>query len=106
MMAPSSNPLCDCEKPGPECERQRRWSRNLARWIWVCKQGRAFLEDANDKPSDIPLRSAPDPSVLCPKCNSTQGMALVRGTRNGDFWSCARWPTCNGTRQAKDVQPN
>lgn len=101
MTASSSNPLCDCEKPGPECERQRRWSRNLARWIWVCKEGRAFLEDSNGKPSDTPLRETPDPSVLCQKCGAA--MARVHG-RNGAFWSCSRYPLCAGTRQAKDIK--
>lgn len=106
MSEPSSNPpTCDCKKPGPKCQRERRYSRNLARWIWVCKEGVAFLEDNTGKPSDTPLRSAPDPSVLCPKCNSPQGMALVHG-RNGAFWSCESYPRCDGTRQAKDVQAN
>lgn len=105
MTAPSSNPpTCDCEKPGPQCQRERRWSRNLSRYIWVCPAGRAFLENSNGKPSDTPLRSDPSPLVLCPLCEAS--MSLVRGTRNGDFWSCSRYPLCRGTRQAKDVQPN
>lgn len=101
MSEPRSNPpTCDCKKPEPKCQRERRWSRNLGRSIWVCKEGRAFLENSNGKPSDTPLRSAPAPDILCPTCSSQ--MALVYG-RNGAFWSCSRYPTCRGTRQLKEA---
>lgn len=98
---PTPAPACSCKKPGPDCRRMRRWSRNLNRWIWVCKSGRAFLETSDGKPSCVPLRGDPDPSVLCPTCGAP--MARVHGSRNGDFWSCFKYPDCRGTRQIDDV---
>lgn len=93
-----------CAVPGPNCPRERRWSAKRGGWLWMCAQcKRAFPEDADGTPSATPLRGDPDPSIQCPLCESP--MAPVRGTRNGDFWSCAQYPKCKGTRplQSKEV---
>ncbi|WP_366799472.1 topoisomerase DNA-binding C4 zinc finger domain-containing protein [Thiobacillus sp.] len=39
-----------------------------------------------------------DPKIVCPECRAP--MALVCGSRNGDFYSCSRYPVCRGTRPA------
>lgn len=84
-----------CESPSDSCPRARRWSFKLHTWLWVCECGKAYRENADGTPSSTPLRSDPDPSVGCPICGAP--MALVTG-RKGDFWSCARYPACKGTR--------
>lgn len=88
-----------CENVSDSCPRARRWSARLGRWMWMCECGRAFPENSDGTPSSIPLRSDPDPTVGCPVCGAP--MAKVIGSRNGDFWSCARWPACKGTRPSE-----
>lgn len=86
-----------CTTPSHDCPRERRWSAKRGGWLWVCACKRAFPEDVPGVPGSIPLRGDEDPSVLCPLCSSP--MVPVRGTRNGDFWSCSRYPKyCKGTR--------
>lgn len=89
-----------CQSPSESCHRTRRWSARLSRWLWACDCGRAFGETADGVPSSIPLRGDIDPGVPCPKCGAP--MALVTGSRNGDFWSCSRYPACRRTRQQND----
>lgn len=87
-----------CGRPADSCPRSRRWSARLSRWIWACACGRAFPENSDGSISALPLRGDVDPRILCPDCSAP--MALVCGSRNGDFYSCARYPSCRGTRPA------
>lgn len=96
---PWSHPRC--ENPSDSCPRQRRWTAKLSRWMWTCPCGRAFLEGSDGTPSDIPLRGDPDPSVKCPSCKSP--MCRVNGSRNGNFFSCSKYPTCRGTRPVESA---
>lgn len=92
-----------CSSPSPDCDRERRWNAKRGGWLWHCaKCERVFPDNTDGSPSSIPLRGDPDPSVLCPLCSSP--MVPVRGTRNGDFWSCSRHPRCKGKRQASPIQ--
>jgi len=85
-----------CASPGGDCDRERRWNAKRGGWLWHCPCGRVFPE-TDGTPSSVPLRGDPDPyAALCPLCSSP--MVHVRGTRNGDFWSCSRYPKCKGTR--------
>lgn len=87
-----------CEAPRPDCPRERRWSSRRGGWLWVCACGRAYPENTDGTPSSVPLRGDPDPTVTCPLCGAP--MVPVCGSRNGDFWSCSRYPRCKGKRQA------
>jgi hypothetical protein len=85
-----------CDSPTDSCSRSRRWSARLSRWIWVCECGRAFTENSDGSISGLPLRGDVDPRVTCPDCRAP--MVLVCGSRNGNFYSCSRYPACRGTR--------
>ena len=87
--------LC-CETPSDSCPRSRRWSSRLCRWIWICDCGKAFFENSDGAIAESPLRGEADPEVVCPKCLAP--MVLVSGSRNGNFYSCSRYPACRGTR--------
>ncbi len=84
-----------CEKYSEACPRTRRWSARLSRWLWICECDRAFGENSDGSILELPLRGEADPGVLCPKCQAS--MVLVSGSRNGDFFSCSRYPACRGT---------
>lgn len=88
-----------CQNPSEACPRDRRWSRSRGGWLWVCGCGRAFPEHTPGVAAATPLRGDIDARIQCPVCGS--GMVPVRGTRNGDFWSCSRYPACTGKRQAE-----
>ena len=87
-----------CSIASASCPRKRVFSRNLDRWVWLCECGKAFA-DFGDKPASMPLRGDPVPGIDCPICSGP--MVLVSGARNGDFYSCASYPACHGTREIK-----
>lgn len=91
-----------CETPAASCPRTRRWSARLSRWLWVCECDRAFSEKTDGSISELPLRGEADSQVSCPKCQSP--MVLVSGSRNGDFYSCSRYPSCRGTRPVTHLE--
>lgn len=91
-----------CDTPADFCPRIRRWSSRLGRWIWICECGKAFFENSDGSPFALPLRGDPNPNIACPECQAP--MALVCGSRNGDFYSCSRYPSCRGTRPADHAQ--
>lgn len=88
-----------CKNPA-ECghARQRRWSFRSHTFTWLCAIcGRVFPENEDGTPSTTPLRGDPDPSIICPLCQSP--MSRVEG-RRGPFNSCSRHGAgCKGTRQ-------
>jgi hypothetical protein len=44
----------------------------------------------------VPVAGPPTHSRLnCPRC---QGQMIRRNGKFGEFYGCARWPVCNGTR--------
>lgn len=90
-----------CEVPSNSCPCARRWSIRLKRWLWICDCSRAFPEESDGTPSATPLRGDVNPEIGCPKCGAP--MALITGSRNGDFWSCSKFPTCTGTRQPEQI---
>ncbi|MGJ8517647.1 DNA topoisomerase III [Carnimonas bestiolae] len=53
-----------------------------------------LLEAARQRPQ---LNLPEQPTETCPKC---QGPMVLRNGTNGSFWSCKKYPECNGTKPA------
>lgn len=86
--------------PGCGDTLKRIFSKKKQKHYWVCQNGTdkcgAFYSDADGAPVlKHVTRGEPQVDVPCPDCQSP--MRLISGGKNGDFYSCSRYPECKST---------
>ena len=82
----------------PDCESElkRIQSKKNQKFYWLCgdEQCNFIAGDSDGRPAPKLTRCEAPEDKRCPKCDGA--MNLVSGGKQGDFYSCRKYPECHG----------